>query len=70
MMTELPEGVDAGVARALLLRALRTRAAARDDSALNDIIVALTDLDEIIAQGAWLEMVRKAVWLVERAEGG
>jgi NADP-dependent 3-hydroxy acid dehydrogenase YdfG len=65
-----PEGIDAGIARDLLMCAVRVRAAARDEDALNDIIVALTDLDEAIAQGTWLALVRKAVWLVERADKG
>jgi hypothetical protein len=61
--------IDGSTARTMLLRAVRVRAAARDDAALDDIVEALADLDEIAAQGAWLKMVRKAAWLVERAEG-
>jgi hypothetical protein len=65
----IPNEIDAGIARALLLRAVRTRAAAKDEAALNDIIVALTDLDLFIAEGAWFELVRKAIFLLEKAEG-
>jgi hypothetical protein len=53
----------------LLLRAVRTRAAVKDDTALDDIIVALTDLDILIGQGAWFELIRRAIFLIERAEG-
>lgn len=66
----IPNEIDEGTARSLLLRAIRTRAAAGDLIALGDISQALEDLDRVVAEGDWIEFVRKAVWLVERAEGG
>jgi hypothetical protein len=66
-MTELPVEIDAGIARSLLLRAIRTRAATGDLIALGDISSALEDLDQVVAAGDWYGMVRRAFWLAARA---
>jgi hypothetical protein len=65
----IPNEIDAGMARSLLLRAIKTRAATGDLIALGDISQALEDLDRVFAEGVWIELVRKAIWLLERAEG-
>lgn len=66
----IPNKIDESMARSLLLRAIKTRADTGDLIALGDISQALEDLDRVVAEGVWIEFVRKAIWLLERAEGG
>ena len=65
----IPNKIDESMARSLLLRAIKTRADTGDLIALGDISQALEDLDRVVAEGAWIDFVRKAIWLLERAEG-
>lgn len=60
----------AGIARAVMLRAIKERAATKDDASASDISEALENLDDLCAQGAWFELVRRAFWLAERALRG
>jgi hypothetical protein len=65
----IPNKIDESMARSLLLRAIKTRADTGDLIALGDISQALEDLDRMVADGVWIDFVRKAIWLLERAEG-
>ena len=66
----LHEADHTGIARVVMLKAIRARAAKADLDALGDICEALGDLDEIVAEGDWFGMVRRGFWLAARAEGG
>ena len=56
-----------GLARAMLLKAIRARAATGDDGAVVDIQTALEGLDSMVARGDWWAMVRVSFWLASRA---
>lgn len=66
----LHEADHAGIARAVMLKAIKARAAAKDDDSASDIAEALDNFEEICAQGAWFELVRRAFWLAAKAYGG
>lgn len=62
----LPLTSHAGIARALMLHAIRARAATGDLIALGDISEALEDLDQVVAEGDYFALIRRAFWLLER----
>jgi hypothetical protein len=70
MRTDLHAIDHFGIGRAMLLRAIRARAKAGDESAARDIGEALDDLEYIAIDGAWWELIRRACWLAARAERG
>ena len=61
---------DAGIARAVLLRAVCERASAKNGQAAADIYDALSGLNDIAAREAWHELIEKGAWLISRAKGG
>jgi hypothetical protein len=68
MATDLLHQADhAGIARAVMLRAIRARAAEGDLIALGDICSALEDLDRVVAEGDWFGLIRRAFWLAARS---
>jgi hypothetical protein len=69
-MTDLLHEADhAGIARAVMLRAIKARAGTKDDASASDISEALEGFEDICATGAWFELVRRAFWLASRASG-
>lgn len=63
----LQEADHAGIARAIMLKAIQERASAKDDTAAADIYQALEPLADIAAHGSWFELIRRAFWLAARA---
>jgi hypothetical protein len=57
-----------GIARSMLLKAVRARAAAGDEEAAIDIAEALTEVEQMTATSDWWGLVSVACWLAMRAE--
>jgi hypothetical protein len=63
----LPDIDHAALARVVMLKAVKARAATKDDLAAIDIAEALEGFEVFCAQGNYFEVIRRGFWLAARA---